>query len=144
MLRLRIEARTGLRWGVCSLATMIALLAVSSDPADARTRRKKAGARTSQAASYQPAYAAIVVDANTGNVLHAASADALRHPASLTKIMTLYMLFERLESGKLKLDSPLADIRTRGRAITHQARAAGRLDDHGRGRHRGHGDPLGQ
>ena len=33
--------------------------------------------------------------------------DAIRHPASLTKIMTLYMLFERLEAGKLTLDSQL-------------------------------------
>src|SRR5262249_48217052 len=54
-----------------------------------------------------PPYAAIVVDGNSGAVLHAASPDELRHPASLTKIMTLYLLFERLEAGKLKLDSPL-------------------------------------
>ena len=47
--------------------------------------------------SYDPPYAAIVVDANTGAVLHAANPDAPRHPASLTKIMTLYLLFERLE-----------------------------------------------
>ena len=42
-----------------------------------------------------------------GAVLHASNADALRHPASLTKIMTLYLLFERLEAGKIKLDTPL-------------------------------------
>jgi len=36
-----------------------------------------------------------VVDANNGAVLHAAAPDAPRHPASLTKIMTLYLLFER-------------------------------------------------
>jgi D-alanyl-D-alanine carboxypeptidase len=52
-------------------------------------------------------YAAIVVDANSGNVLHSSNPDARRHPASLTKIMTLYMLFEQLEAGKLKLDSEL-------------------------------------
>jgi D-alanyl-D-alanine carboxypeptidase len=40
-------------------------------------------------------------------VLHEVSADEPRHPASLTKIMTLYLLFEKLESGKLKLDTPL-------------------------------------
>jgi D-alanyl-D-alanine carboxypeptidase len=84
------------------LATIIALTAVSSDPADARTRRKRVHTH-----AYSPAYAAIVVDANSGAVLHAASPDATRHPASLTKIMTLYMLFERLESGRLTLDSPL-------------------------------------
>jgi D-alanyl-D-alanine carboxypeptidase len=39
--------------------------------------------------------------------LQASNPDALRHPASLTKIMTLYLLFERLEAGKIKLDSQL-------------------------------------
>jgi D-alanyl-D-alanine carboxypeptidase len=52
-------------------------------------------------------YADIVVDANSGAVLHATNPDARRHPASLTKIMTLYLLFEQLEAGKLKLDSAL-------------------------------------
>jgi D-alanyl-D-alanine carboxypeptidase len=47
------------------------------------------------------------VDANSGNVLYAASPDEPRHPASLTKVMTLYLLFERMEAGKLKLDSQL-------------------------------------
>jgi D-alanyl-D-alanine carboxypeptidase len=107
MLGLRMEARSGLRWGAFGLATVIAFVAISSDPADARSRRKRVSHRTAQAAAYQPAYAAIVVDANSGAVMHASNADALRHPASLTKIMTLYMLFEQLESGKLKLDSPL-------------------------------------
>ena len=60
-----------------------------------------------QSPSYSPPYAAIVVDANSGNTLHAANADLLRHPASLTKIMTLYMLFEQIEAGKLRLDSRL-------------------------------------
>src|SRR4029077_10977123 len=52
-------------------------------------------------------YADIVVDANSGAVLQATKPDALRHPASLTKIMTLYLLFEQLEAGNLKLDSAL-------------------------------------
>jgi D-alanyl-D-alanine carboxypeptidase len=52
-------------------------------------------------------YADIVIDANSGTVLHATNPDAQRHPASLTKIMTLYLLFEQLEAGKLKLDTPL-------------------------------------
>ena len=41
------------------------------------------------------------------------NADSLRHPASLTKIMTLYLLFEQLEAGKLKLDTPLPSLRAR-------------------------------
>src|SRR5260221_10606510 len=54
-----------------------------------------------------PPYAAIVLDANSGRVLHADKADELRHPASLTKIMTLYLLFVRLHAGKIRLDSQL-------------------------------------
>jgi D-alanyl-D-alanine carboxypeptidase len=45
-------------------------------------------------------YSSIVIDVNTGKTMFAASADAPRYPASLTKMMTLYMLFEGLKSGK--------------------------------------------
>jgi D-alanyl-D-alanine carboxypeptidase len=58
-------------------------------------------------ALYQPPTASIVVDANTGAVLQSNNPDSLRHPASLTKIMTLYLLFERLESGRIKLDTEM-------------------------------------
>ncbi|HZP18865.1 MAG TPA: D-alanyl-D-alanine carboxypeptidase, partial [Bauldia sp.] len=49
--------------------------------------------------------AAIVVDAKTGKVLYSSNPDARRYPASLTKMMTLYLLFEAIESGKTKLTS---------------------------------------
>jgi len=52
-------------------------------------------------------YAAIVVDANTGEVLFSRNADLPRYPASLTKMMTLYLLFEDLERGKISLRSRL-------------------------------------
>jgi D-alanyl-D-alanine carboxypeptidase len=60
------------------------------------------------AESYSPPSASIVIDGNTGSVLQALNPDALRHPASLTKIMTLYLLFEQLEAGKVRLDTPLS------------------------------------
>src|ERR1700757_3616610 len=47
--------------------------------------------------NYHPPYAAIVVDDNTGQVLHEDNIDEPRHPASLTKIMTLYLLFEQID-----------------------------------------------
>lgn len=53
-------------------------------------------------------YASIVVDADTGQVLHAVNADTRNYPASLTKMMTLYMVFEALENGTLTLDQQLA------------------------------------
>jgi D-alanyl-D-alanine carboxypeptidase len=87
MLRIRTGARHGLRWGMFGFVA--ALFTISSDP------------------SHAAPYADIVVDANSGTVLHSTNPDAQRHPASLTKIMTLYLLFEQLEAGKLKLDSPL-------------------------------------
>jgi D-alanyl-D-alanine carboxypeptidase len=52
-----------------------------------------------------PRYAAIVVENRSGNVLVAANADETRHPASLTKMMTLYMVFEALREGRLDLQS---------------------------------------
>lgn len=54
-----------------------------------------------------PRYAAIVFDANSGETLFARHADATRYPASLTKIMTLYVLFEELEAGRFTLSTRL-------------------------------------
>jgi D-alanyl-D-alanine carboxypeptidase len=51
--------------------------------------------------------ASIVVDHKTGKVLYSSNADSQRYPASLTKMMTLYMLFEAIESGKTGLDSKI-------------------------------------
>jgi len=59
--------------------------------------------RTLLAAS-ESKYAAIVVDAKSGEVLYSNHADSPRYPASLTKMMTLYLTFEALASGKLHLD----------------------------------------
>jgi D-alanyl-D-alanine carboxypeptidase len=50
-------------------------------------------------------YAAIVIEENSGRVLFARNADSLRYPASLTKIMTLYLLFEDISAGHLTLKS---------------------------------------
>lgn len=52
-------------------------------------------------------YAAIIVDADTGRVLSATNPDRRSYPASLTKMMTLYLLFDALDQGKLHLDSQL-------------------------------------
>ncbi|NBB52070.1 serine hydrolase [Rhizobium sp. CRIBSB] len=52
-------------------------------------------------------YAAIVVDAETGEVLFARHADSRRYPASITKVMTLYLTFEALQAGRIKLDDVL-------------------------------------
>lgn len=50
-------------------------------------------------------YAAMVVDARSGEVLHSRNADTRLHPASLTKMMTLYIAFEAVERGEISLDT---------------------------------------
>src|SRR3979411_1090413 len=99
----------GLRLSIFGAVAVVTVLAVATEPADARRHRRSGGhARHSTSGdNYSPPYSAIVVDANSGKTLHEASADSLRHPASLTKIMTLYLLFERLESSKMKLNSSM-------------------------------------
>lgn len=52
-------------------------------------------------------YASIVVEADTGRILHSTNAETKNYPASLTKIMTIFMTFEALKSGKLKPDQAL-------------------------------------
>lgn len=98
------------RVGVFGLLTVTTALIFTTDAADARrSRRHYAHHRVHRDASesYSPQFASIIVDGNSGAVLQATSPDGLRHPASLTKIMTLYLLFERLESGKMKLDTEM-------------------------------------
>jgi D-alanyl-D-alanine carboxypeptidase len=118
MAMMRMEARNGLRYGVASLAAIVAVLTITSEAADARHHRRlrvhyvsahhvARVHHSARAEDYSPPSASIVVDGNTGAVLQASNPDATRHPASLTKIMTLYLLFERLDAGKIKLDTPL-------------------------------------
>jgi D-alanyl-D-alanine carboxypeptidase len=54
-----------------------------------------------------PAFSALVVDANSGRTLYSADENGLRHPASITKVMTLYLLFEKLDSGAMTLQTPI-------------------------------------
>lgn len=64
-------------------------------------------AQAAKAKAEQNRYAAIVVDYDTGRVLHAQHADEPRYPASLTKMMTLYMTFDALNDGRLTMNQPL-------------------------------------
>jgi D-alanyl-D-alanine carboxypeptidase len=104
----KVRSRHGSTVAIMSVAASV-LVALSSPAEAARRKSKPAGG------GYNPPYAAMVVDVKTGRTLHAENEDALRHPASVTKVMTLYMLFEQLERGKLSLDSQL-------RVTNHAAR----------------------
>ncbi len=78
---------------------LIALLALS-----VLTLSPATGTPTVAQSSENARYAAIVVDAATGEVLFSRYADSRRYPASITKMMTLYMAFEALSEGRVKLD----------------------------------------
>mgnify|MGYP000556470919 CR=1 FL=1 len=85
---MRTRNRQPLRWGLVALATIWMLVIVPLSAAAAP-------------------YAAMVMDARTGEVLHSRNADTRLHPASLTKMMTLYVVFEAVENGEIGLDTPV-------------------------------------
>jgi D-alanyl-D-alanine carboxypeptidase len=104
----RTTSTRALRVCVLGLATITTAVIFTNDTADARRHRHRQHVRHHESRpSYSPAFASIIVDGNSGAVLTANNPDASRHPASLTKIMTLYLLFERLDTGKIKLDTEM-------------------------------------
>lgn len=109
MLRTTSASSRALRVCILGLATLTTTIIVTTDTADARRHnRGRHHVRSEARQSYSPAFASIIVDGNSGATLTSNNADGLRHPASLTKIMTLYLLFEKLESGKMNLDGEMA------------------------------------
>jgi D-alanyl-D-alanine carboxypeptidase len=112
MLRKNLSSSRLVRIGAFGLLALISAIIFTSDSAEARRyyrHRHYVRHHHSDEAreSYNPQFSSIIVDGNSGATLSATSPDASRHPASLTKIMTLYLLFERLEAGKMKLDSEM-------------------------------------
>ncbi|MFG1464821.1 serine hydrolase [Xanthobacter sp. DSM 24535] len=104
---------------VAAALAAVMVLAATSSEVDAKPRKQKSAQSQSHAKKasvrsaentgpgWKTGSAAIIVDGNTGKVLYEDNADALRHPASITKVMTLYLLFEQIEAGRLKLDSEM-------------------------------------
>jgi D-alanyl-D-alanine carboxypeptidase len=85
----------------------ITLISYDAEAANNRHRsaprvQKKVSHRVNPDAQFSPEkYAALVMDVKTGELLHSRNIDARRYPASLTKMMTLYLLFEAMEKGKV-------------------------------------------
>src|ERR1700709_277074 len=103
----RTTSTRALRVCVLGLATITTAVIFTNDTADARRHRHRHHVRHESRPSYSPAFSSIIVDGNSGATLSANNPDGLRHPASLTKIMTLYRLFELLDAGKIKLDTEM-------------------------------------
>src|SRR5947209_14022622 len=115
-----------IKMAVGGLGLALALLSVPPTPAAARHRyrgyhrhyahhahhyyrphRRSHRLHHGRGGGYSPAFAAMIVDGNSGRTLYAKNENELRHPASVTKVMTLSLLFEQLEKGKLRLDSEI-------------------------------------
>ena len=111
MFRAIAASSRGRRLFVLGLITAVSATLITTDHAEAKRKRGKR-IHHARVASYAPPFSTIVVDANSGSVLQANNPDAQRFPASLTKVMTLYLLFEKLESGKMKLDTmmPVSEL----------------------------------
>src|SRR5271156_813348 len=107
------DARIGLsRLAPLAAGVCLAACALTFYSGEAQARRHHARWRSSHApAASGPAevdgskFSAMVIDANTGREIWGVNENALRHPASITKVMTLYLLFEQLDKGALTLSS---------------------------------------
>jgi D-alanyl-D-alanine carboxypeptidase len=95
--------------GLCLLiaGAIVATLISAADARQSHRSRHPANKTSAHGEDRIPAAAAIVVDGTSGAVLQASNADVRCHPASLTKVMTLYLLFERLETGAVHLGDSL-------------------------------------
>jgi len=97
------------------LAVLIVFTLCASTEASAKTRAKtkktRSHPRTHHAlpvsAPSDEIYADIVIEAHTGRILHEVNGSSIRHPASLTKMMTLYLTFQAIENGVIRLETPL-------------------------------------
>jgi D-alanyl-D-alanine carboxypeptidase len=89
-----------------SILTMLAIV-LSASTADAARKKKKKRVVHRAPVVYVEKFAAIVVDASSGRVLYEKMAQEKRYPASLTKMMTLYLLFEQIDKGKISLSTQM-------------------------------------
>jgi D-alanyl-D-alanine carboxypeptidase len=110
MLRTTLASSRAVRVCAFGLVAASAAIIFTTSTAEARHYRHRthvARHHHEERESYSPQFSSIIVDANSGATLASNSPDGVRHPASLTKVMTLYLLFERLESGKITLDTEM-------------------------------------
>src|SRR5208337_3711033 len=98
---LRLTLRVAPKLPVLVLTALAALLFVTTE-ADARRHYYR-----HHASAYSPPGSAMAIDLYTGRILYSKNATELRYPASLTKVMTLYLLFDALRDGKIGMNTQL-------------------------------------
>src|ERR1700749_3317237 len=109
MLRTTLASSRTLRVCALGLAATSPEIIFSGNTAEARHYRHRhyVARHHEERESYSPQFSSIIVDPNAGAPRASNSPDGTRPPASLTKVMTLYLLFERLEANKMTLDTEM-------------------------------------
>ncbi len=111
MLRKTSASSRLVRVGVFGLVAFAAGAILASGSAQAHRHRRHHHAHhfhhVAARGGYSPEFSSIIVDGKSGAILEADHPDSLRHPASLAKVMTLYLLFKRLASGKMTLNTEM-------------------------------------
>jgi D-alanyl-D-alanine carboxypeptidase len=104
-----VTARTTRILACGAAGTVAGLLMLAGSQAEAARHPRYHAHAHHAAVGFAPALVAesIVIDVEAGRVLSAVNADAITYPASLTKMMTLYLTFEALNAGRLRLDQYL-------------------------------------
>ncbi len=90
-----------MRFGALYLVAVLFVFISTIHDAEAARRRARGSAE------YSPPQSAIVADGYTGKILYSSKADEPRYPASLTKVMTVYLVFEFIKAGRIALDTDL-------------------------------------
>ena len=110
----------GLRWGAVGLSAVVAVAAF----ADAASARRSHRPKQSAGESYQPSYASIVVDANSGAVMQATNADSPRHPAVADQDYDPLFAVRAARARQGQAHHRPASISARSRASSIEARAS--------------------
>ena len=94
-------------WLVKTFVAALVIAGVVLSASDAEARKRKRVRHYAPPEPYVEKYAAIVIEAQSGRILYERMANDVRYPASLTKMMTLYLLFEQLQKGNISLSTPM-------------------------------------
>lgn len=108
------------------LVMFLPLCNLSIGDVEAASKHKNHHTKTSSSAIPVNRFSAVVVDASTGKVLYDENGSAARYPASLTKMMTVYLAFDALKKGKIKMDDSIkVSAKAAGQAPTNISLDAG-------------------
>ncbi len=94
-------------WLTKAFLAILIIAGIALSAGDAEARKRKRVRHHAPPEPYVEKYAAIVIEANSGRILYERMSNEVRYPASLTKMMTLYLLFEQIQRGNISLSTTM-------------------------------------